>query len=240
MKKFFIAALLSCFSMSSVSYAQPDLYAGIGGGVNIFTPKRKVVDVIDITPPIDVPPATKFNQDSGVGANLSVFVGVKESYNQFSLAGELSAGINSGDAEAKIYNYAQLPNTAISRIKNKGNFTASVLPGYYINNNTEGFLRLGFSRGRFEAKSSAQTGGDLIATGRATRWLSGYVFGAGMETKITPCISLRLEYDYSQYQSFSQTSQIPSPINLNNDIITSTITPRNHLVTLNVVFHNFM
>lgn len=241
MKKFFIATLLSCLSMScSVSYAQPDLYAGLGGGVNIFTPKRKVIDTIVTSPPTNLPPATKFNQDNGIGANLSAFVGVKEFYNQFAVAGELGVGINSGDAEAKIYNYAQLPNTAISRIKNKGNITISVLPGYYINNNTEGFFRIGFSRGRFEAKSSAQTGGDLIATGRSTKWLSGYVVGAGMETAVTPCINVRFEYDYSQYQSFSQTSRLPSSINLNTDIINSSITPRNHLVTLNVVFHNFM
>ena len=240
MKNFFIATttLLTCLSISNSSYADLDLYAGLGGGLNIFTPKRKVVDTIN--PPAS-PITTKYNDDSGLGANLTIFAGVKEKFfNAYTLAGELSGSLSSTQAEAKIYKYAQLNNNAVSRITNKGNFTVSLLPGYYINQTTEGFLRLGLSRGRFEAKSSAQSGGDLIATGDTSRWLSGYVLGAGLETAITPCIKARAEYDYSKYRSFSQSSVLPDTINPNLDLIQSTVTPRNHAVTLSVVFYNFM
>ena len=220
-----------------IVHAQTEIYGGVGAGLNQFMPERNVDDTIVLDLPLAFPTTSTKSQDGTTGADLSAFLGVKQHINQAAIAVELSGNLSSAQTETKSYDYNNNNVTAIARIRERGNVSLSVLPGFYMNNKTEAYLRVGFQRGSFDVKSAGDTGGNLIATGSTSRWLSGYALGLGVETCVVPYMSARFEYTYSGYQSVSQSSVLPPEISLNTDQIHSKVTPHDHLVMLSFVFH---
>lgn len=236
MKKL-LALSAALFVHLNISYAYTELYGGIGAGLNQFMPERRVDDTIVLDPPLPFPTTSSYNQDSTTGGNLAAFIGLKEKIDQLALALELKGNWSSAETEAKTTNYFNNNVTAVARVREYGNISISLLPGVYLNNKTEIFLTGGYIRGKFEAKSAGDTGGNLIATGQTSRWLSGFVIGGGLETSLSPCINARLEYNYKRYQNIKQNSVLPPEINFNQDVIQSKVTPQDHLVLLSVIFH---
>lgn len=67
-------------------------------------------------------------------------------------------------------------------------FNVSLLPGMMIAPATMAFLRVGYSVGQFTTNNG---------------WRSGLLLGLGMEAAISPCWSVRGEYDYTVFGSMS-------------------------------------
>jgi len=219
------------------SYAQTIGYGGVGAGVSVFTPERDVSDTILFDPPLPFPTSYTHNQDGGAGAAVSAFLGLKQHINVFGIAVELGGKLSSAEAKGKINNYAFNNVTAESIIREQGSVNLSVLPSIDINRHANIFLRAGIARGHYELKSNADTGGNLIATGKTTEWVNGFIVGGGLETMITCSMSMRFEYDYSRYHSITQRSVLPPDININSDIILSKVRPQDHTLMVSFILN---
>lgn len=87
------------------------------------------------------------------------------------------------------YNYNVLGDARNGSANSSWSYGISVLPGYMLNDQVLGFLRLGVLNTRFTtAGGNNETGGQV---------------GLGMQTSLTPCWDLRGEWDYNFYNSMN-------------------------------------
>lgn len=222
--------LISTSSFAGIGSAL-ELYGGVSGGADYFTPKREVTQITAGLPSIKYK-----NTDNKIGAVGNVFLGIVYQAEQGGLALELADQVTGAETEAKIENY--LNNQGIiasANIKHLNTASISLVPNIRMTQTTNLFLRGGFAKGQFRVESGDDTGGNLIATGSRQVWRNGYIAGIGMETCVSPSISVRLEYDYAQFQSISASSTLP--IIYLGDTINSKVTPRDSVAMLSIVFH---
>lgn len=234
MKKLIASVTLLSALLPAMTYARNEIYGGLGAGADLSQPKRDV-DFIATTPPNYF----LHNRDATWGALGRGFLGFKYTGGQYGLGLELGGQFSSARTEAKTENFANIAGlTAMARVQQKSAFDLSLLPSVCLNQNSDAFLRLGYRKSRITAESGANTGGDLLATGSDTKWLSGYLVGFGVETTIIQSLSARFEYTYSQYDQIKATSTLPPAQGGNNDTVRSTVTPQDHEITISLVFHD--
>ncbi len=89
-----------------------------------------------------------------------------------------------------------------TQIKFLNNYGILIRPGYYLNANTLLFLRGGYANGGFEVGTGAGELGGNNTTTQDTR-ASGYLLGAGVETRIIKGLGIRAEYDYINYETIN-------------------------------------
>lgn len=101
--------------------------------------------------------------------------------NTYYLGAEAHANISNADDE-------------VGGVKTRLKYTYGVdaIPGYMLSDNTMAYGRVGFERGKFEAKDS--TGA------KASDNRNGLRVGLGLQTKVADQIAVRGEYDYTRFQ----------------------------------------
>ena len=111
------------------------------------------------------------------GIPLKVFAGYGGIIAQnYYLAGELGG----------VAGTAQMSNK--NNMRTNYGYSASILPGLMLSDQTMAFLRAGVVRSRFSNVSNMATGGE---------------FGLGMQTNVMQNLDLRGEYDYTAYRTVS-------------------------------------
>jgi len=120
------------------------------------------------------------------GLPLRVFAGYGGIVNtRLYFAGELGATIVTGDLANNSYG-----------LETNTNYMLSVLPGFMLNDNTLGYARLGVLKTWFESPKEGSYGTRL---------------GFGLETMVTPNITVRGEYDLTVYQNIHRAGMARSP-----------------------------
>jgi opacity protein-like surface antigen len=148
----------------------------------------------------------------------------------FSLASELSANVNSLTYQGYYVdvNQSEQSNGVFKINKNVG---FSVLPGFNINATTMLYARLGMVRGKFNYQEYKTLDGDKIGI-NDDRWLNGLRLGLGAKMAISENVALRLEYNYLQYQTYTDKSFALNPA-LDRTI---KLTPKSHQMLISVSY----
>lgn len=143
------------------------------------------------------------------GADFAAFIGITKRWQQFDLAAELSYDHAFG---SKTLSVQPAPPTPLYSVKESMSDTVglSLLPGYYFDNQLHVFTRFGAVLSNFRSKSSVNGGGDIGYTGSLSKWRWGAQVGVGADYPVwmigSKPLSLRLEYDYTRYPHFNETS----------------------------------
>lgn len=130
-----------------------------------------------------------------------LFVGYGQYFDNFYLGGEVLG--NYSGANQNVFSSGDNDgDTFTQKIKAKGTWGVSILPGLKLNNNVLGFLRLGYDWTKFE---STLTGTDttIPATFSASnsKTIGGWDAGIGMEALAGDNWSLRTEYNHIWYNN---------------------------------------
>lgn len=171
-------------------------YVGVGVGYDSYRIRQNSSisdddgDVFSANPPL-----------SGRSFVGSIFAGYGQYFNNmFYLAGELN--YNFSDAEAK-YSVGNALSAYNASISGRNSFGVSLIPGVKVTDASLLYAKIGYVRTNFKATES-QTG---ALTGNyntsVSKNVSGTDYGVGMETLVSDKLSVRAEYNYINYNSFT-------------------------------------
>lgn len=93
--------------------------------------------------------------------------------------------------------------TATSQIRVRGSWGVAVLPGVRLSDSTLAYVRLGYNWANIRAHNAATILGVGAVTINKTNSSSGFNFGVGIETLVYEDWSVRAEYTYTNYNSFT-------------------------------------
>jgi len=186
----------------------------IGAGIGYETNRVKVSS----TTLTSTNPALSANGWSG-----SIFAGYGSYFDRFYLAGEILAKFSNADSS---YN-ASLPGVISydADFRARETYNISILPGVKASESTLLYARLGYSRTSFRANENLSVLGTTVANNSDTRWLNGINYGVGIETAIAENTSIRGEYTYTSYNSFT------------TNTFDTKFSPSNTSYTLGLIYH---
>lgn len=204
MKKHFIAAAALVASLASASAFAENFkgaYVGVNVGANAFQSGYTQTSAGGNGG------AEKPNSGATL-FNYGLFAGYGHTFGQFYVGGELLFSLNSGEAS---YNSTNSNNSTFANAKIKENFSfgPSIRLGALIAPKTLAFVKFGGigTQLKVDTRPFSLTGASTPATSyKKTVW--GYSFGAGLETLVTTCISVRADYTFNGYPT--KTFAIPN------------------------------
>lgn len=163
------------------------IYIGLGLGYDSYR-IRQNLGVTDIDGGLD-----QANPAIGARGVLgSVFAGYGQYFNWFYIAGEIFTNYSGAATSYSLNSYH-------SNFSARGSYGLGILPGLRLSVASLLYARLGFIRTSFQAQENGFSGPAL----NTTNWGNGFNYGLGMETVIYDKFSLRGEYTYTSYSSFS-------------------------------------
>ncbi|HVE43747.1 MAG TPA: outer membrane beta-barrel protein [Gammaproteobacteria bacterium] len=126
----------------------------------------------------------------------------------FYLGGELLGNYN-GSSQTVLSMADNDGDAASGKLKAKGTWGLSLLPGIKINQETLGYLRLGYDWTNFQANGSV-TSSSVTSSYSKSKTQGGWDMGLGLETLICDNWSVRTEYNHIWYSSFSTSTPLGS------------------------------
>jgi len=149
------------------------------------------------------------------------------------LAVEANANLDSANTTIKETSSGGVPSSQSKiHMKMTSSFALSFIPGYFVNDNTVIFGRLGFAAARL---ASSATNGNLNGSGADfTKTVSGYRLGLGLTTELPNNFTLTGEYDYTDYSSFKKSSRSAF---YNNTLLTTNYAPSTQQFVFSVAYH---
>lgn len=139
---------------------------------------------------------------AGIGVFGSLFGGYGWRHNQFYLAGELNANLSSLSYQLTNdeYEHKTFSKTTFTMTNSEG---VSLLPGYFIADNTLLYARVGYINGRLKIRESDPT----IHSSTTNR--NGIRYGGGVRHNLTPKWTLMMDYSQVNYDSITGTVYEP-------------------------------
>ncbi|KTC84485.1 outer membrane protein [Legionella brunensis] len=145
------------------------------------------------------------NHFSGVGVFGSIFGGYGWTHNQYYLAGEINGNLSSVKYQLTNDEYIH-QNFSKTYFTIKHSAGVSLLPGYFLSNDTLFYGRIGYANGRLKISESDPTIRSM------TKNRSGIRYGLGIRHAFTPKWTLMM--DYSQINYKSVTSSVFEPFGM--------------------------
>src|SRR5687768_6065485 len=159
-----------CLILSLASPGFAGLY--IGAAIGPEGARFKKVSHVTRVNTFDVIDTNNF---AGVGFFGSIFAGYAKRINNLFLAGELNANLSSVEYEVRNDEYVHR-NFQKSTFTVKSSQGISVLPGYYLNDATVFFGRLGYAHGKI--KINEKTDNTIPSS---EKWRPGFRWGVGIQ-----------------------------------------------------------
>lgn len=186
----------SCLFSFSTAFAT-DYYAGLQTGVayNTFDKDVKTDSTGLLAKQASYKPLL-------IGGVAGLYAGIAQKIDSFSIGLEANANGYTGKSKNELTIGTKTYSTQDQLLYSAG---LSILPGIYIASNNMLYVRGGAVMGHFKGDSD----GDAYITGNTGSFSKndlGFVTGIGLSSRFTKHMSLRAEYDYSQYKTFSKTS----------------------------------
>jgi len=128
------------------------------------------------------------------------------------------------------YNYlgsspGELNDRLHTKVNARGSYGISVLPGIKLNDSTLAYLRLGYNRANIKGQESSTNFDGVAFSVSNSNWTGGFNYGIGLESVVWDNFSVRGEFNYTSYSSFS-------------DPITETrFSPANGTFMVGLVYH---
>ena len=201
MKRILIAAAISAISGTAAAGAfdGPFVQVGIGGAAtessNSYTTNGVYNTVLGNIP------SGSTNSGSFLGQVLG---GYSQSIDQFNLAANIFYMIGNQDAGSQTYNtqYMTVPVSVSNTVKLENTWGISVEPGYYVTDNTLGYLKFSWFNSTLKSSPSISALG-ATDTGNYSSNINGAGFGIGAKQMFTSNLYGYLEYQYVTYGSTS-------------------------------------
>ncbi len=194
-KKLLIGSVL--LSIGFTANATTGFYAGAGLGPNIAN--------ITVTSHVFQPGIYGFdvkndNQLSATGLLGTLFAGYGKKlsnagkWNNLYLGGELNANLSSLEHQDSNDEFVH-QSFSKTTYRMPYSFGVSLIPGYFYNDNTLFYGRLGYANGNFKVST---TDTSLANTNKN---LSGFRWGLGLQRMLTTQLAMRMEYDNVSYNN---------------------------------------
>jgi opacity protein-like surface antigen len=227
--------------------AQPyfdGFYAGLGGGVVSSTADTKTTFTID---QVAIPTylsgngtrifsATKKMDLGKHGVNGNVFAGFGRTLNSsYYLGGELFGNLFSpkmkGSVTSTYFNIS-------TEVKSPYSFGGDIRGGYLIYPKVMLYVLFGLDYAKFKVDTSAWYTTTGSMSNDFSKWKLGYMPGLGVEIGLCEYLSLRAQYTYTFYPSFSHSSVkiFPRPPNKYDDTLKTKVDPSRGLFTLKLSY----
>lgn len=163
---------------------------------------------------------------SGLGVFGSIFAGYGWTYNRFYLAGEVNANISS--LQYKLTNTEYI-NSTVSKttFEIKNSEGVSLLPGYFLSDNTLVYARVGYANGKLKIVESDPT----IKSFNKNR--NGIRYGLGIKHNLTTQWALMMDYSQINYSSVKGSTFEP----IGGVLKTTKITPNTAQVGFGVIYN---
>ena len=193
-------------------------YVGADSGFKKLTMKRHSSgsledSLFNINLPVEEITLKKKNNT----ANMGLDIGIMTNWNHWwQFGAESSMQYSNGSIEEQ-YQDPNYDLTEHYKIVTQQPWTYSIdaLPGIvwqrYL---LRGFVKTGYTLSESKTKSLADGGGRYGPSGNSSRWLSGYVLGAGIEKDFklkSGQLGVRTEWNRNVMQSYSLNTQDPRP-----------------------------
>ena len=206
-----ILAILSALIFSPAALATPYFNGPyVGAGLGVVTSTAKTNMDHDLTNGT-VDDALKKDMDLGQhGVNANLFLGLGHTFNNsYYLGGELFANYFSPEMKAKVNIIS--PFFYSTKIKNPYSFGADIRLGYVIFQRVMLYGLIGADYTKFEIKNEIYPGSYNIpqSSDSFNKYIWGIVPGFGVEIGLSNHFSLRTQYTYTFYPSFSDTATLP-------------------------------
>ncbi len=119
------------------------------------------------------------------------------------------------------------------KIKEKITYSTGIsfVPGIYLNNNTLLYLRAAAVFTKFKHKTA--DGGVWSAPIDFSTTRVGWRAGLGLQADMDDEVSIRVEYDYTYYSSFSASGTTP---NFGGNTVVTNFKPRSHTALVGIVY----
>jgi len=148
-------------------------------------------------------------QYQAYGAAVNGFVGIGQSFKRLYLGVEANYDYAAASATATVKRVRGF-NTDVKVTEKLGaSGSISLVSGWFISGTNFVFLKGGVALGSMSSKSDPTNSpnyphmaDDLGYSGNFNKTLFGYSIGAGFESYFSHNLSLRVEYNYTQYQNF--------------------------------------
>ncbi len=184
------------------------IYAGAGLGYDAYRIKQNL-SVMDVTGVLD-----QSNSNlSAKGTVGNLFLGYGQYYDWFYIAGEIFGNYSDADTSFSQLSYQ-------SDFDVRTSYGASILPGIRLSQAALVYGRIGYTRSYFSAKENMPGAFQL----NTTDWGNGIHYGIGIEAALYRNWSLRGDYTYTYYGSFSSS-------------IGTSFQPVNNQFMLSVLYH---
>lgn len=203
-KKIFNSVLISIALISS-SYAD-NFYAGVGAGyMSANFDKHLTIDSTDKNYSY-----YKTDEQPGTGASGNIFIGYMWKIDRVRLAAELNDYLSS----LKYHGYFSetkngINNTSEAEYTMHNGYGVSLLAGYEMINNVVLYGRAGYVRSGFKYWEYKTDKADRSGVTENTD-LNGVRYGLGISTTLTKNAGLRLEFNQTKYQTFTNTTTGPT------------------------------
>lgn len=112
-------------------------------------------------------------------------------------------------------------------------YGVNLLPGYKINCDTLLYVRLGYMRTEFKDSISGTTATGIPFSWSNTEWFNGYTYGLGLETAVAANLSVRGEYNHTNYSS--QTFNAPG--SGTTFTASSKVSPSDNQFVFSLIYH---
>lgn len=162
---------------------------------------------------------------SGTGVFGTVFAGYACQHDKWYLAAEINANLSSSAFSAS--NVERLRgNSSSTQYKLKNSVGLSVLPGYFLAENTLLYLRLAYANARLQVQTSDSS------LQNVSHRSGGIRYGLGLRQSINKRFSFRVDYSVA---NFKQT-QMRTFDSLSSTTKLTTLSPREQLVELAMIY----
>jgi len=224
-------------------------YIGVGGGiVHALSDVRNFYYAYRENYP-DLPISDTYNFKLGeYGFNANVFIGYGKEFSfPYYLGVEAFANYFSTKTKGSENTKIDLDNNDIyvsTEVRNSYAFGGDARLGWLISPRTMLYVLFGIDYAKFGGKSEAVDTGNLaysnkLISNEFDKWKMGYMPGVGIETCLNDHVSLRVQYTYTFYDSFTYSTSFEDPVgNLGPAIVSlkTKVSPHRDMLTLMLAF----
>ncbi|HHF7372273.1 TPA: outer membrane beta-barrel protein [Legionella anisa] len=155
-----------------------------------------------------------FNAMSNISSDGGGFLGIGKRFcNQFYAGLEAFFDVNDNNAKVEVFDANTNNIDGLIKVnfyaKHTYDVGISILPGFFVNDRSLFYARVGFVNGEFEMKGSGfavfPTSAGQQVPFNFSRNVYGAQLGAGLETQLSESVYLRAEWDFNRYKSFQET-----------------------------------
>lgn len=149
----------------------------------------------------------------------SAFVGIERNFCDKNLLLHLAGEINADISEVEFHsnnNEFFFRNFSSTSYKLRYNVGVSFLPGFWFQNNTLFYARLGYALAHFRVSTADSSLKNL------SRDLNGFRYGLGIERTLCDGLSIRMDYNRTEYQTTRMQTLDPNSLVAKKTVISPT------------------